>query len=875
MLLVWIALGGVVLLVCGELYRRDANQVEQSTREREVLRVALLSRFFAQGYRGIAQDVRVLGDSESLRAYLADGQPARLEVLSREMLHLGSQHPEYDSIRYLDEQGRERARVDRQRGIVPPAELLPKGQRPFFVQAMRLDPGELSISALELNDYNGVVEQPPKPTIRFAEPIFDAAGRRRGVVVINYLGAYLLDNLKQLSTANQHRLRVLNSAGYWLHAANPDDEWGAQRPGRADRTLARAAPALWREVTAAPEGQVNFLGGWFTWQRVVPAATVAAARSQDPFLVVASEFTGAERAEELVDRRQTYLLVSLIMLLVTAGAGWFFYARQLERQKTEAALRLASASALESTRLKAQFLANMSHEIRTPMNGVIGMIGLLLDTPLSAEQRGLAEVVRSSAESLLTIINDVLDFSKIEAGQLAFEHLPFDLREPVENCLTLLAGKAHEKGLELAYLIEESVPAQLVGDGGRLHQVLLNLVGNALKFTEKGEVVLRVSKEAEANRRVRLRFTIRDTGIGIAPAAAARLFQPFTQADSGTTRKFGGTGLGLAICRQLVSLLGGEIGLESVVGQGTTFWFTAEFDLQDPVPRPVLPRAELAGLRTLVVDDNATNREILLRQLAAWDIAAVPAASGDEALATLRAAAAERRPFQLAVCDLQMPGMSGLDLARLIRADPPLAGIRVLILSSIGNSLARADLEAAGVGACLTKPARQSQLRDALLGLMAGRTAASAAALAPDAALPPSLLSAESGLRVLVAEDNLVNQQVALLQLQRFGCQADIVGSGRQAVAAVMARPYDVVLMDCQMPDIDGFDAARRIRAWEAEERARGRTAAPLQIVAMTANAMVGDREACFAAGMNDYVTKPVRAAELAAALARAQMSAA
>jgi len=874
MLIVWCVLGAAVLAVCFELYRRDANQIEQATREREVLRVALLSRFFSTGLRGTSQDVRVLGESESLQGYLRDGNPVELDLLAREMLHLGSQHPEYDSIRYLDESGRERARVDVGRGIVPEKERLVKAQRPFFIEAMRLAPGQLYISAFDLNKSNGVIEQPLTPTMRFAEAIFDAGGRRRGVVVINYLGSYLLDYLKQLSPANQHRLRVLSSEGYWLHAANPDDDWGAQLPGKADRTLARTAPDLWSKIMAAPEGQVSFNGGWFTWQRVMPAATIVNARSQDPFLLVASEFTGAERAEELLDRRQTYLFVSVIMLIVTAGAGWFFYARQRERQNTEAALRLASASAQESARLKAQFLANMSHEIRTPMNGVIGMIGLLLDTQLTPEQRSLAEVVRTSAESLLVIINDVLDFSKIEAGQLTFENAPFDLRDPVENCLTLLAEKAHQKGLELAYQIEEDVPTQLVGDSGRIHQVLVNLVSNALKFTDRGEVVVRVARQSERDRRALLRFTIRDTGIGIASEAQSRLFQPFTQADSGTTRKFGGTGLGLAICRQLVSLMGGEIGLESVLGEGTTFWFTAEFALQEPALK-VIPRpTELAGLRALVVDDNETNREILTRQLANWEISAQTAAGGYEALAALRAGVAVQEPFQVAVFDMQMPGMSGLDLARRVHADPALAGTKIIILSSVGNSLMRADLEAAGIGACLTKPARQSQLHDALLNLMAGRSAISEGSPEFEFPVSPSLQPADVKLRILVAEDNLVNQQVALLQLQRFGYRADIVGSGRQAVAAVISKAYDIVLMDCQMPDVDGFEAARLIRSWEAEQPMKGSSMAPLHIIAMTANAMVGDRESCFAAGMNDYVTKPIRATDLAAALARAQMPA-
>ncbi len=704
--------------------------------------MALLSRFFAQSYQAVAEDVRVLSQSDALRAYLQNGHPVHMTLLAREMLHLASQHAEYDSIRYIDGQGRERARVDRLRGIVPAPELMDRSQRTFFQQAMQLGPGQLYISPLELLSYNGVLEQPPKPTVRVAEPIFDPSGARRGVVVINYLGTRLLDNLRQLSSANQHRLRVLNSQGFWLHGASPEDEWGSQIPARAGSTLARSDPDLWQEIVAQSEGQVPFHGGWFSWQRVMPDGAIAEAKSADPFLVVASELSGAEWTGLLVDRRETYLLVAAIMEIVAAGAAWFFHARQLERQRTENALRLASVAAQESTRLKAQFLANVSHEIRTPMNGVIGMIGLLIDTPLTADQRILANTVRTSAEGLLTIINDILDFSKIEAGQLAFEQVPFDLRDPVENCISLLSEAANQRGIGLAHTIEPGVPAQLVGDAGRLHQVLLNLVGNALKFTEKGEVALRIALLSKDSRRVRLRITVEDTGIGIPKEIQPKLFKPFTQADSSTTRRFGGTGLGLAICRELVALMGGEIGLESQPGKGTTFWFTAEFLVPEGPTEP--------GERR-------------------WDK---------------------------------------------------------------GSDRAQAD------------------------------GAASAQPIQPD----PSL-------RILVAEDNAVNQQVARLQLENFGYEPKIVASGQDALATVRAQDFDVVLMDCQMPDIDGLEATRRLRAWEREERKGGGARRPLHIIAMTANAMVGDREACLAAGMNDYITKPVRAGDLATALVRVRLA--
>jgi len=539
------------------------------------------------------------------------------------------------------------------------------------------------------------------------------------------------------------------------------------------------------------------------------------------------------------------------------------------RKKVEDDLRAASAAAQESARLKSQFLANMSHEIRTPMNGVVGMINLLLDTKLTPEQGNLAGTVRTSADSLLHIINDILDFSKIEAGLLDFEALPFDLREPVESCLGIIAEKAHGKGLELAYLIEENVPTQLIGDAARLHQVLINLIGNAVKFTARGEVVLYVSKENEGDRRVRLRFSVRDTGIGVSAESKENLFQAFKQADSSTTRKFGGTGLGLAISRQLVHLMGGEIQVDSEPGHGSTFWFTAEFPLQEPMPKFVVPRANLAGLRALVVDDNATNREILQRQLASWQIQVTSVASAAEALTALRQATASGAPFHLGILDMMMPDMDGFELAKALRAEPGFDKLKLIMLTSMGHKLSRGDLDQARIGACLTKPARQSQLYEKLAGLMAGKVSEITPTPAAIASPAPTSILAELPIRILLAEDNLVNQNVARMQLAKFGYQVDIVANGKEAVAAGKSGNYDVIFMDCQMPELDGYEASGQLRAWEHDRRDRGEAFTPLYIIAMTANAMQGDREICFAAGMDDYIAKPVQQSEIAAALAR------
>lgn len=499
------------------------------------------------------------------------------------------------------------------------------------------------------------------------------------------------------------------------------------------------------------------------------------------------------------------------------------------------------------------------------------MTDLLLDTKLAPEQKEFAETIRTSAESLLTIINDILDFSKIEAGKLIFEVIDFNVVDAVEGSLEMLAERAQQKGIELAGTVAPAVPTWLRGDPGRLRQVLINLTGNGIKFTEKGEVVLRVELMSETATHAVLRFKIKDTGIGMSASVQKQLFQAFTQADTSTTRKYGGTGLGLAISKQLVGLMGGEIGVESEPGSGSTFWFTVKFEKQTgPATIPQVYSRELSDLRVLIVDDNATNREILHHQLLAWKIEKGSASNGFEALEKLRAAAAAGEPYHLALLDMQMPEMDGLALTRAIKADPAIADVRLLILTSLGRRMTKAELHSAGIDAYLIKPVKQSKLFDCLVDVVGSNS--NHAILTPEEpALRPASGIMLPKARILLAEDNAVNQKVAQAQLGKLGLSADVVANGREVLKALESVPYDLVLMDCQMPLMDGYEATKQIRKNETETAALGKPRVRRHIIAMTANAMQGDREKCIEAGMDDYISKPVRESDLRAALERWQ----
>lgn len=639
----------------------------------------------------------------------------------------------------------------------------------------------------------------------------------------------------------------------------------------------QSSEAIWTKdldgvVTSWNSGAANMLG-YSTVEAIghalnVSASTPAEEEGRLERLAAGERFSyDAKTTTKAGTPIDIQVAVAPLMSETNDFVGTIAVARDVTQSKrSEEALRLAREAAEAANHAKSSFLARMSHEIRTPMNGVLGMTELLLETGLTSVQRKYAETVQSSGKNLLAIINDVLDFSKIEAGKLELEHVDMNLRRTIEDIVDLLAERAHVKGLELACTLPAGVPVLVKGDPLRLGQVLTNLTGNAIKFTQTGAVVIGVSAVDETAAHASIRFEVSDTGVGIRSDAQARIFEEFSQADGSTTRKHGGSGLGLAISRQLVEMMGGSIEVSSELGKGSTFSFVCRFEKQPHIEHVAASDANagaLVGIRALIVESSAMSRGILHSQVGGWGMEIRIADTPGHALQLLTEAAEKRAPFDLAIIDLGLPGIDTLELSRSIKANPTIASVRLVMLTPVGNHALIRDSQEAGINACLVKPVRQSDLYESVVNAMAGRTKS----IEPDPAVDdlPHLIATGSRGKVLLVEDNLVNQAVALGMLNKLqGYDVTVVNNGREAVDAYVATSFDLVLMDCHMPEMDGFEATMAIRKHEAAKRS-WRT----PIVALTANAMAQDREDCITAGMDDHLSKPFSRVQLQAILTR------
>ncbi len=692
------------------------------------------------------------------------------------------------------------------------------------------------------------------------QPLFDRQGQ---VIAIAYIG---IDFTEGLSALKERMLALRIGESGYVFALDYRQQPGFPivHPGGEGLYLKEQgnpdARRLIEQMLATGEGTLRY-----HWRNATLGETAAREK-----LVVYSRFEpwgwiiGATAYQDDIEHAlrplhlQLLSIAGLIAVLLLVTSTYVTRRFRLAEERIEHA-RLAAEAA---SRAKSEFLANMSHEIRTPLNGVIGMTHLLRESPLDDEQMEFVQLIESSSDALMTVINDILDFSKIEAGKLDLESISFDLGNLIHSLCDLMAIRAHEKDLELICDLAPELPRKLQGDPGRLRQILLNLLGNAIKFTTKGEISLRIRGQSTPQGHWLLRFEIRDSGIGIAPERLAELFSPFVQADSSTTRQYGGTGLGLSICKRLVEMMGGEIGADSRPGQGSTFWFTLPCTIssQSAAPIPVIEEDCLAGCRILIVDDNATNRQLLLGLLGRWGCKVDSVDGGPGALEQLEHAAATGTAYDILLLDMQMPGMDGETLGRTVRADPRFAAIPLVMLTSATLRGDAERLRQAGFAAYLSKPIKEQHLWHCLANLrQRGSTPTPAehpliTRHSIDEALP------RNG-RILLVEDNLTNQKVAAALLGKLGLAVDIADNGSEALTALARQPYDLILMDCQMPVMDGFEATAKIR--------HGRLQPRIPIIALTANAMQGDRERCLACGMNDYLVKPLNWQQLKTTLER------